>query len=167
MKKYINYTILILAILLITGGVVLQMWKKHGKSSVNLDTTQIVSTVINYQCVKDAGWINFNKTDLNGYDLGNYRRTEKFIFSIIDDKNLMDPSYSIQLEFDNIDGYSYLAIDENGGFLENLDEKNLLKTYSSDKILPKEFISNEANNNTEKYLNQLNELGFICEERQK
>ena len=167
MKKYINYTILILAILLITGGVVLQMWKKHGKSSVNLDTTQIVSTVINYQCVKDAGWINFNKTDLNGYDLGNYRRTEKFIFSIIDDKNLMDPSYSIQLEFDNIDGYSYLAIDENGGFLENLDEKNLLKIYSSDKILPKEFISNEANNNTEKYLNQLNELGFICEERQK
>lgn len=165
MKKYINYTILILAILLITGGVALQMWKKHGKSSVSLDTTQIVSTVINYQCVKDTGWVNFNKTDLNGYDLGNYRRTEKFIFSIIDDKNLMDPSYSIQLEFENIDGYSYLAIDENGGFVENFDEKNLLKTYSSDKILPKEFISNEANNNTKKYLNQLNELGFICEER--
>ena len=167
MKKYINYTILILAILLITGGVVLQMWKKHGKSSVNLDTTQIVSTVINYQCVKDAGWINFNKTDLNGYDLGNYRRTEKFIFSIIDDKNLMDPSYSIQLEFENIDGYSYLAIDNSGDFTENFNEEKLQKTYSSNKILPVEFATKNNKNNTEKYLNQLNELGFICEERKK
>ena len=133
MKKKI---ILIIGILLIIIGIICQLVIPKNKTS-NIqkeDDKIILSQVTSHICTKITDWTKFNTTDINGNYLGSYRRTDTFTFDIIDNKDIMNSKYEIKLEFENIDGYSYLSMD--GNYEKNFDESKLIKVFTSNKILP-------------------------------
>ena len=70
----------------------------------------------------------------------------------------MNSKYEIKLEFENIDGYSYLSMD--GNYEKNFDESKLIKVFTSNKILP--ISLSDLTNINNSYIYKLTELGYIC-----
>lgn len=114
-----------------------------------------------YLCSIETDWNKFTDSnkDLNGYELGKYKRVTKYSFDIINNEYLSNTYYEIKLLFENIDGYAYLSISD--GFEEEFDENSLTKKFISKNIIPEEF----TDNNDDKYIKKLEKAGYKCNKK--
>ena len=148
--------VLIIFILLIFVVYFFQKNVDENKKNNN-ELESSIKTIGKYNCMLNGEWIKFDVKDINGNELGNYKKSYSFSFTLLDNKSMSDINYIISLEFDSIDGYSYKGLQ--GEFTESFDQEKLIKKFTSNSLIPVEFTNDDT---SDTYVDKLSNLGYIC-----
>ena len=155
-NKKISIIIFISGILLLVIGIVLiKVYEKNNT----------IDSLVKYSCINTIDWTTFSFTGLNGEDLGKYKIETVYDFSIEDNTTIKDINTEVTYSFSNNSGYQKMNM-KNENFTELLNEKDLIKTYTSKTFQPVSFSScSEYDNPISKYIDRLNEYGYLCKRK--
>lgn len=156
-KKKIIIFILILLALISTIGVYFYINKQN--------ETKLDKKTKEYLCEKKTDWESFDFRSIDDEDLGKYKSIYSISFKIKDDIEMTNFLTQEKYEFTNVLGFDSLERESKNDFDEEIDEKKLMKTYSSKTFIPVNF-ENYVNNDEplNDYIKDIEILGYICKE---